>query len=248
LTGPARSSTSYTSILEEIVAANDTNQGALQVIRKVIFDYGQVLCHPADRNVVENMRKMFCVDEAGFWQLYDRNREGLDRGDLSPDEYWSRFASDCGMTIDDGQMRWLRTHDIEMWSHPNDDMFDWAEALRSAGYQTCILSNLNREFTAHLRGTCDWVKRFDVQIFSSEIGKIKPDPEIYRHCLQLLNCTASEALFLDDRIANVTAARREGITSLVYRSTDQLKSDLQAMGWSPLPSVIGQPAGGLSPR
>jgi beta-phosphoglucomutase-like phosphatase (HAD superfamily) len=47
------------------------------------------------------------------------------------------------------------------------------------------------------------------RFFSSEIRKIKPDQEIYRHCLQLLNCTASEALFIDDREANVIAARRE---------------------------------------
>ncbi len=148
------------------------------MIRNVIFDYGQVLCRSADPNVVESMGQMFGVDEAGFWQLYDRNREALDRGDLSPEEYWSKFASDTGITIDDAQMRWLRKHDIEMWSRLNEDMIDWAETLRRAGHRTCILSNLNREFTAHLRATCDWVKRFDFQVFSSEIRKIKPDPEI----------------------------------------------------------------------
>lgn len=211
------------------------------MIRNVIFDYGQVLCRSADPNVAESMGQMFGVDEAGFWQLYDRNREALDRGDLSPEEYWSKFARDSGTAIDDVQMRWLRRHDIEMWSRLNEDMLDWAETLRSAGYTTCILSNLNREFTAHLRATCEWVKRFDFQVFSSEIRKIKPDPDIYRYCLQLLNCKANEALFIADREANVIAARQEGITALVYRSTEQLRKELQAIGWSPLPSVIDQP-------
>jgi putative hydrolase of the HAD superfamily len=207
------------------------------VIRNVIFDYGQVLCEPADPDVVERMSRMFSVDQSGFWRLYDRNREALDRGDLNPEEYWSEFGRESGIAIDNEQMRWLRKHDIKMWSRLNKDMLDWAETLRNAGYKTCILSNLNREFTAHLRATCDWVKRFDVHIFSSEIRKIKPDPEIYRHCLRLLNCTASEALFIDDREKNVIAARREGITSLVYRSTEQLRSELQAIGWGLLPLV-----------
>jgi FMN phosphatase YigB (HAD superfamily) len=79
------------------------------------------------------------------------------------------------------------------------------------------------------------------RFFSSEIRKVKPDQEIYRHCLQLLNCTASEALFIDDREANVIAARREGITALVYRSAKQLRSELKAIGWSLLPSVNDQP-------
>lgn len=218
------------------------------MIRNVIFDYGQVLCCSPDPDVAERMGRMFGVHGAGFWQLYDRNREALDRGDLNPEEYWSEFARDSGVAIDDEQMRWLRKHDIQMWSRLNEEMLDWAQTLRSAGYKTCILSNLNREFTAHLRETCVWLKRFDVQVFSSEIGKIKPDPEIYRHCLQLLNCPASEALFIDDREANVIAAQREGITSLVFRSTDQLRSELQALGWSPLPSLIDQPLSAHSVR
>jgi HAD superfamily hydrolase (TIGR01509 family) len=145
-------------------------------------------------------------------------------------------------------MRWLRKHDIQMWSRLNEEILDWAETLRTAGCKTFVLSNLNREFTAHLRATCDWLKQFDVQIFPSEIRKIKPDQEIYRHCLQLLNCTASEALFIDDREANVIAARREGITALVYRSAKQLRSELKAIGWSLLPSLNDQPISAHSVR
>jgi len=55
-------------------------------------------------------------------------------------------------------------------------------------------------------------------------------------------------LFIDDREANVIAARREGITSLVYQSTEQLRSELQTIGWSPLPSVIDQPLSAHSRR
>jgi len=45
-----------------------------------------------------------------------------------------------------------------------------------------------------------------------------------------------EALFLDDREANVRAAEALGITGIVARNTCQIRKDLQAIGFSPLPS------------
>jgi hypothetical protein len=47
------------------------------------------------------MGQIFGVDGGGFWRLYDRNREALDRGDLNPEEYWSEFARDSGVAIDE---------------------------------------------------------------------------------------------------------------------------------------------------
>jgi putative hydrolase of the HAD superfamily len=117
-----------------------------------------------------------------------------------------------------------------MWSDLEQDLLVWVDQLCEAGYKTAILSNLNREFATHMRTECGWIERFDAQVFSSEIGQIKPDPEIYRHCLQLLDSSPDEALFIDDREINVAAARKEGIRSLLYRSIDQLRPELEAMG------------------
>jgi putative hydrolase of the HAD superfamily len=206
------------------------------VIRNVILDYGLVLCHPADPQVVEQMSQMFRVDVPAFWSLYGRNRESLDRGDLTPEAYWTMFARDAGQLLDAEQLLWLRKYDIEMWSHLNDDLVDWVNLLRAAGDKTCLLSNLNSEFTAHVRASCGWVKRFDFPVFSSEVRITKPDPEAYRHCLRLLKGRPEETLFIDDRNENVVAARKEGIAALVYRSTAELRADLEAMGWKLLPS------------
>jgi hypothetical protein len=56
------------------------------------------------------------------------------------------------------------------------------------------------------------------------------------YCLQLLDCSPEQAIFIDDREANVAAARNEGIISLLYRSTDQLRLDLEAIGFDVLPA------------
>lgn len=208
------------------------------MLRNVIFDYGLVLCRPPTYQAIDRMSGVFGADHPTFWALYEKNRGLYDQGELTPGEYWSRFAQDAGTRIDDRQIESLRTWDIEMWSSLDESLIQWGDALRSAGYKTSILSNLNREFTAHVRKTFRWLERFDCLVFSSEVGLVKPDLEIYRHCLRALQGEAEETLFIDDREANVHAAHQLGITALQYCSKAQLSRELQARGFDILPVIF----------
>ncbi len=210
--------------------------GSILVIKSVILDYGLVLCRAPEREMVDQISRVFDLDIAQFWALYDRNRGVYDRGDISPEDYWRSFAVDARVTLNPGELKWLGKCDIEMWSRLEEDLLVWVDELRGAGYKTSILSNLNKEFAIHMRSQCNWIQRFDFQVFSGEIRRIKPEPEIYRYCLQLLDCSPEQAIFIDDREANVVAARNEGIVSLLYRSTDQLRRDLEVIGFDVLPA------------
>jgi len=205
------------------------------MFKSVLVDYGLVLCSAPAKKSIEEIVQIFGIDHSTFWTLYERNRGVYDRGDLDGEEYWQRFAEDTRRTLDQAQIDWLRRRDIEMWSQLEEDMLLWVDQLRAAGYQTSILSNLNKEFTRHMRTKCDWIHRFDFQVFSAEIGRIKPEPEIYQHCLKLLGSTPEETLFIDDRESNVAAARAQGIASIRFHSPGQLREELEAIGFPVLP-------------
>ena len=205
----------------------------------VILDYGLVLCHAPEEREIKKISEIFGIDPSTFWTRYERDRGLYDRGDLSAEEYWQKFGQGARAKLEAGEIEWLRKCDIEMWSRLKKPLLDWVGDLGAAGYKTGILSNLNKEFALHMRTKCDWLKRFDVQVFSSEVGMIKPDATIYRHCLQLLRAEPSEALFVDDREANIVAARREGITSVHFLSTEQLRTELEGLGFEVLPPVKG---------
>lgn len=66
--------------------------------------------------MIETVSNVFGLDAATFWILYERNRELYDRAELTPQEYWPKFARDASMTLKDGQIQWLREYDIRMWS------------------------------------------------------------------------------------------------------------------------------------
>jgi putative hydrolase of the HAD superfamily len=133
------------------------------------------------------------------------------------------------------QIEELRKADVTMWARLNPDILLWAESLRAAGYKTAILSNMHDDMVQHLRSNGDWTKRFDSLTLSSAIGMAKPDSAIFEYCLNSLGVHAEEALFIDDREANIEGALRAGISGIYAPSSEELRNTLSAIGFTPLP-------------
>jgi putative hydrolase of the HAD superfamily len=204
-------------------------------IRAVVLDFGMVICNLPTNEHIARIATLFSVDTAGFWKIYDTNRLALDRGDISPDDYWRTFARNAGHSLDESTLKNLKWWDIEMWLGLNDAMLAWVERLHGAGYKLGLLSNLHQSFANHLREHAAWLRHFHVPVFSAEVGRVKPEPEIYRHLLEKLDTPAHATLFIDDRRTNIDAARHEGMQGLVFTSVEQLRSDLSAIHFQPLP-------------
>lgn len=203
--------------------------------RAVILDYGAVLCHHPLPEEIEFMAGALGVRPAEFPELYASTRHGYDRGDLSIEEYWASLARQTGAHLTPRILERLRHTDKVMWSRINTDMTSWLATLRDAGYQTALLSNMQHDMIAHLRANFPWLSDFDHQVFSAEVRAVKPEPAIYRHCLNLLKVGPAEAIFVDDREENVAAARSLGIAAFQFTSVPELRRSLQAAGFRQLP-------------
>jgi putative hydrolase of the HAD superfamily len=208
---------------------------ALSAIRGVILDYGDVISHPMDPAVVADMARMLQLTEERFRPIYDSFRLDYDRGILSPNEYWVHVSQAAGVELTDEQIAELRRADVAMWSRLNESVLKWAGELRAAGLKTAILSNMHHDMVQHIRQNGAWTKNFDCAIFSSPLRMAKPDAEIFKHCLNCLQLEAHETLFIDDRERNVRAAEAQGIRGIIAPTTSDLRSQLKAIGFSPLP-------------
>jgi putative hydrolase of the HAD superfamily len=216
---------------------NSNGNGA--PIRAVIFDYGEVLCHAPVPEILDRLMRMFRIDRHRFDELYRKNRLRYDRADLTAEEYWRHFAADAGVNLDSAQLAALRQYDLEMWSSINPAMLAWLGDLRSTGMKTAILSNMPAEMVVHVRKTFPWMEGFDCRVFSAELRRVKPEPEIYQHCLDCLRVAPQEALFIDDKEVNVKGARELGIRGIRMESLTQLSNELKALGFTPLPKADG---------
>jgi putative hydrolase of the HAD superfamily len=207
------------------------------VIRAVILDFGEVLCHLPSAENIERLALIFQMDPRTFLPIYLETRAPYDRGDLLPGEYWQKFAEQAGVKITANAIEQARQLDLELWSHINEAMILWVQRLHAAGFKTAILSNMPTDMATHVRKNFEWISDFDHHIFSGEVRSVKPEPEIYQHCIEALGVQPSEALFIDDRDVNLEQARAAGIHGIRFQSVEQLREELQALGFTILPQL-----------
>lgn len=199
-------------------------------MRAVVFDYGMVLSGPPASESIEQMLRITGLDAPRLNELYWANRHAYDEGKLTGLEFWRKLAADAGLTLSTAQTDELAEWDARMWTTENPAMVDWQQRLKERGLKTAILSNMGDNVHERLMSEFDWLKRFDVLVWSYELGIAKPDPAIYRYTLDQLGVAAGEVLFLDDKPANVEAARALGMSALVFSTAEQLREELMEMG------------------
>jgi putative hydrolase of the HAD superfamily len=110
------------------------------------------------------------------------------------------------------------------------DMAGLVLRAHGAGLRTALLSNSwGNQYPRE-----GWDEMFDAVVISGEVGMRKPDPEIFRHTLDLLGLTAPESVFVDDLPANVEAAAALGIVGVHHRSYAETAAALEALFDLPL--------------
>jgi putative hydrolase of the HAD superfamily len=194
----------------------------------VVFDYGRVLSHSPTLAERQELAALVGVPEPPFFQLYSDTRDEYDCGRYNYRQHWQRFAAAAGVSISPEQLERIVEFETRMWLRVNPEALALAREIRANGVDTAILSNMPPDLLCDMRKSFTWLNEFEVQIWSCEHGVIKPDPAIYRICLEALGCEPRRALFFDDRPNNVAGARKAGIESHVFESVEQARAIVHA--------------------
>jgi putative hydrolase of the HAD superfamily len=205
----------------------------------VILDYGEVLCLQPKTEALQRMAVVFGLEPERFFDVYIPSRGPYDHGLVTEEEYWTSFGEGLGTSLDSLTISKLRSWDTEMWSEVSPEMTDWVARLAAAGMTTALLSNMQHDMAAYARKNFGWLRHFRHEILSCEVGLIKPDPAIFHLSIKRMGVRPEEILFVDDREANVNAARETGIVAVQFRSVKQLGEALREMGFGVLPRMAG---------
>ena len=208
-------------------------------IKAVILDYGEVLCHTPAPQFIQSMADVFKLSPQAFRAIYDRHRLPYDRGDYSPEAYWSKFEEETNSKLLPAQLQQLRNWDVDMWSNVDPAMLAWVDTLRAHGLKIALLSNMHADMARHFRMHFDWVNKFETAILSAEMRSVKPEPEIYLRTVEALGVRPEEALFIDDRERNTRGAEQVGIRAVRFESMKQLASELERLGLN-LPAPLSE--------
>jgi len=85
----------------------------------------------------------------------------------------------------------------EVFNHLHPQVLPMLEQLRERGVKVALISNCYLEERDNIR-TSILLPYFDVACLSCELGMKKPQPEIFHCCLEKLQLTADQCLYIGD--------------------------------------------------
>jgi putative hydrolase of the HAD superfamily len=159
-------------------------------------------------------------------ERYWEHRAAYDRGG-SAASFWGEVV---GATIPAAKLARLVALDVESWTSLNRETLRVLGEARDDGLAVSLLSNAPLELADALSAD-PTVEAFDHLLFSSHLGIVKPEPSIFERAVAILSLPPEQILFVDDKTANVEAAREAGLGAVVFTSPAQLRSDVRE--WAP---------------
>jgi putative hydrolase of the HAD superfamily len=204
------------------------------MLKAIVFDYGKVLTLPPTVEDWARLAGVFGASVPDFLEHYWGLREDYDRGVYTHDSYWHAVGDRLGESISHDDVIHLVALDNAQWTHENPAMLEFAWRAQEAGLKIGILSNMQHDMLAAMRKKLKWLDRFDAQIYSCEIGSIKPEPESYHAVLKALAVRPEESIFFDDKQVNIDGAHAvhmhatlfEGDAEVAYDAIERLGVDL----------------------
>jgi putative hydrolase of the HAD superfamily len=116
-------------------------------------------------------------------------------------------------------------------SAPLDDRLQILRAISDGGqHQMGMLNNESLELNLYRIRKFELRSYFDVFCSSCFLGVRKPNEEIYRRALQIVQRDPGQCIFIDDRPENLEAPRRLGMYVIHCRETEQLRQELEFLG------------------
>lgn len=203
-------------------------------IRALIFDLGGVIVRTDFPEVRERLENKLGLApgtlERHIWDGPDWELAEL--GAITYEEYWRRVGAALGFSTPEETAAFRR----EYFSGDRVDqgLLALIRDLK-ARYKIGLLSNAPDTLDDWLDNHTQVKHLFDAVVYSAQVGLAKPDPRVFHLILDKLKVLPSEAIFIDDSLANVEAALALGMTALRFTDTENLKEELRHhVTWCPV--------------
>lgn len=111
--------------------------------------------------------------------------------------------------------------------------FDIVAALKQRGFRLYTASNWGTDTFEFARPCMPRLALFDAVHISGTNGICKPDPAFWTDMMRRFEFRAEEALFVDDRQKNIDGAASVGLTTHLFSTPENLRTDLVERGLLP---------------
>jgi putative hydrolase of the HAD superfamily len=185
------------------------------MIKAIIFDFYGVIRSNEYRDW--RLKHDISLDE------FKKSAIRLDMGKTSPEEFFDALSKLSGISAADIQKEFSSNASL------NKDLLNLIYKLKT-NYLVALISNANSSNLRDILASAGIDKLFDQLTISSEVGYVKPSPEIFNHTLEKLGIKAGEAVFVDDNYSFVQTAESIGMKGIHYTDLGSLINAFKKIG------------------
>jgi len=196
--------------------------------RAIIFDIGRVLIRVNIHRAMAGLSSDITLTPQEVWSAIEKDPRWPDwqEGRMSPQDWHLHLTKRLGNSLTFEQFK-------QVWNSALDPEPIQPESfleVLSKNYRLALLSNTDPIHMSHGEAHFPFFRLFPIRIYSYRVGASKPNPLIYQDALHACRVRAEEAIYIDDVPAYAEAARRLGMTGLVFQSPEQLQINLRELG------------------
>jgi len=206
------------------------------MIRAIIFDFGRVISAQKPPSLFRRYEEDLGLKPDTINSIMFDSQAWRDTltGRKTEEEFWYTIGPELGLNspgeIDAFQRRYRGDEAI------NRGVVHLMHQLKGR-YKLAVLSNSPPSLAQWL---VDWgiLDMFDAIFCSGDEGSVKPDPAAFRVVLERLGVEPEEAIFIDDTMDHVMAARMLGLKGILFTTPEALAEQLDDL--LPSPSTAPQ--------
>jgi FMN phosphatase YigB (HAD superfamily) len=194
-----------------------------------LFDLGNTVIRLAYERVLENVCKEASISRDALVELFEKpgSYRDLERGAISFYEFYEFLCDQAGYR---GSIRDFHALWADFFDGPVSGIEELLERIRER-YRVAFVSNSNEVHAEVIpRQFAGLFRKDDRFVFSHRFKCAKPDPELFHRALEVVGALPQQAVFVDDLMENVTAARNVGLQAFQFHDAPALTRELEAEG------------------
>jgi putative hydrolase of the HAD superfamily len=178
--------------------------------KALIFDFFGVICtEVAPRWIQKNLPN----EDAQI--LHEKFVKNVDLGVAPNEKMFETLGGMVQKSSDQVQNEWQELISID------GELVSLIRELKKTK-RIGLCSNAWLSFIRPILDAHDLNSLFDTLVISSEVGIVKPNPEIFLLVAEKLDFTPNQCIFVDDNPVNIKAAESIGMQGILYKTIQDL--------------------------
>ena len=110
------------------------------------------------------------------------------------------------------------------YSQVNQEVINFVKQIQKKGIRVHLISDISKYSWEFVRKKYSFIRIFNQRILSFNTGFTKEQPEYYKYLERRLDCKKSDMILVDDKLENISTARKEGLRAIHFTESTNLKA------------------------